>query len=163
MTDCRHQLELDVGAALECAESTTWKVNELVARTLPTAVTGKEAATTLHHAFSAQYHLARVFEWSKELSRSQDGASSKIIEDCIDWIRRARDHADKLCRCFPALEEADGTPDRPVMGWADKWPGEYADSKSCARNLLERIETAIGTFERSKMSAAGSGAKGSDA
>src|SRR5450755_2239247 len=109
MADTRHQIELDVGAALECAEAATWSANELVARTLETAVTGKEAATTLHHAYSAQYHVARVFEWSKEWGRSQELAWSKappsILDDCLDWMRRARDHADKLCRCFPTSEE----------------------------------------------------------
>jgi hypothetical protein len=31
MADTRHQIELDVGAALECAEAATWTANELVA------------------------------------------------------------------------------------------------------------------------------------
>jgi hypothetical protein len=34
MADIPHQIELDVGAALECAEAATWSANELVARTL---------------------------------------------------------------------------------------------------------------------------------
>jgi hypothetical protein len=38
------QIELDVGAALECAQEATEKTNELVGRTLETAVSGKEAA-----------------------------------------------------------------------------------------------------------------------
>lgn len=67
MADIRHQIELDVGAALECAEAATWTANELVARTLETAVTGREAATTLHHAYSAQVHVARVLDWSKRV------------------------------------------------------------------------------------------------
>jgi hypothetical protein len=72
MADIRHQIELDVGAALECAEAATWTANELVARTLETAVTGKEAAMTLHHAYSAQVHVARVLDWSKEWAFSQE-------------------------------------------------------------------------------------------
>jgi hypothetical protein len=70
MADTRSQIELDVGAALECAEAATWTTNGLVARTLETAITGKEAATTLHDAYSAQVHVARVLEWSKEWSHS---------------------------------------------------------------------------------------------
>jgi hypothetical protein len=159
MTDYRHQIERDVGAALECAESTTWKVNELVARTLPTAVTGKEAATTLHHAYSAQYHLARVFEWSKEWRRFDGTESFKKLSDSIDWTRRALDHADKLCRCFPTLEKVEGKADRPIMGWADRWPEDYAEVKSCAQNLLEKIKTALNTFERQQSSFLGSGLK----
>jgi hypothetical protein len=57
VADTRHQIELDVGAALEYAERATWTTNELVARTLETAVTGKEAATTVHHAYSTQVHV----------------------------------------------------------------------------------------------------------
>jgi hypothetical protein len=49
-----HQIELDVQAAFECAETATLRTNDLVGRTLESAVSGKEAATTLHHAYSAQ-------------------------------------------------------------------------------------------------------------
>jgi hypothetical protein len=59
------QIELNVGSALECAERATWTINELVGRTLETAVTGREVATTLHHAYSAQVHVARE-EWAQE-------------------------------------------------------------------------------------------------
>jgi hypothetical protein len=41
-------------------------INDLVGSTLATAVTGKEAATTMHHAYSAQVLVARVLDWSKE-------------------------------------------------------------------------------------------------
>jgi hypothetical protein len=74
MTDLRHQIELDVAVALECAEGATWTVNELVGRTLETAVSGKEAATTLHHAYSAQVHVARVQDWAKKWVRAQKKA-----------------------------------------------------------------------------------------
>ena len=156
MTDARHQIELDVGAALECAESATWSTNELVARTLPTAVSGKEAATTLHHAYSAQYHVARVFDWSKSLGHSQELAGSKTpqstlgatLGDCLDWMRKARDHADKLCRCFPTFEEVGGNLVPRIAEWAERWPQDYAEADHRARISLEKIESAINTIER---------------
>jgi DNA-directed RNA polymerase len=151
MTDIRHQIELDVGAALECAEGATWMTNELVARTLETAVTGKEAATTLHHAYSAQVHVARVFQWAKEWGHSQELALSMsppaILDDCLTWMRRARDHAEKLCRCFPTSEEAVGKAAR-IAEWAERWPHDYAESKSRAEKSLEKINSAIYTIER---------------
>jgi hypothetical protein len=150
MADTRQQIELDVGAALECAEAATWTTNELVGRTLETEVTGREAATTLHHAYSAQVHVARVFEWSKEWARSQDLALSEAppskLGDCLTWMRRARDHAEKLCRCFPISEAVGKTP--RVAEWAEKWPQDYAEAKSRAENSLEKIDSAIGTIER---------------
>jgi hypothetical protein len=87
MADAPHQIEQDVGAALECAEAATWSANELVGRTLETAVTGKEAATTLHHAYSAQVHVARVLEWSNEWALSRELALSPSppskLGDCL--------------------------------------------------------------------------------
>jgi hypothetical protein len=150
MADTRHQIELDVGAALECAERTTWTTNELVARTLETAVTGREAATTLHHAYSAQFHVARVLEWSKEWAHSQeltlsDPPPSKL-GDCLTWMQRARDHAEELCRCFPT-SEAGGKP-QEVAEWAKRWPQDYAEAKSHAEKSLAKIATAIETIER---------------
>ena len=56
----------DVSVALQCAEAATLAINDLVGRTLETAVTGKEAATTMHHAYSAQVLVARVLDWSNE-------------------------------------------------------------------------------------------------
>jgi hypothetical protein len=109
MIDTRQQLERKVGAALKCAEEATSTVNELVARTLETAVTGREAAATLHHAYSAQVQVARVFEWAKEWRQSQElglrNSSPSMLADCLTWMRRARDHTDKLCRCFPASDK----------------------------------------------------------
>jgi hypothetical protein len=151
MADTPHQIELDVGAALECAEGVTWTVNELVAHTLETAVSGKEAATTLHHAYSAQVHVARVFEWAKEWARSQELALPKappsILGDCLAWMRRARDHAEKLCRCFPASENAGGHA-LTIAEWAERWPQDYVEAKSRAEKSLEKIDTAIDTIER---------------
>jgi hypothetical protein len=151
MADTRHQIELDVGAALECAEAATWTANELVARTLETAVTGREAATTLHHAYSAQVHVARVLEWSKEWALSQELALSEAppsrLNDCLAWMCRARDHAEKLCRCFPMSEHTSGKAPR-VAEWAERWPQDYWEAKSRAENSLAKIATAIGTIER---------------
>jgi hypothetical protein len=151
MADTRHQIELDVGAALECAEAATWTANELVARTLETAVTGREAATTLHHAHSAQVHVARVLDWSKEWTLSQELALPEAppsrLHDCLAWMRRARDHAEKLCRCFPMSEHASGKAPR-VAEWAERWPQDYAEAKSRAEKSLAKIATAIETIEQ---------------
>jgi hypothetical protein len=150
MADTPHQIEQDVGAALECAEAATWSANELVGRTLETAVTGKEAATTLHHAYSAQVHVARVLEWSKEWALSQELALAASppskLGDCLTWMQRARDHAEKLCRCFP-MSEADGNAPQ-VAEWAERWPQDYAEAKTQAEKSLEKIATAIETIER---------------
>jgi hypothetical protein len=150
MADTPHQIEQDVGAALECAEAATWSANELVGRTLETAVTGKEAATTLHHAYSAQVHVARVLEWAKEWALSQELALPKappsILGDCLAWMRRARDHAEKLCRCFPASEAGGNFP--RIAEWADRWPQDYAEAKSRAEKSLEKMDTAIDTIVR---------------
>jgi hypothetical protein len=151
MADTRHQIELDVGAALECAEAATWTANELVARTLETAVTGREAATTLHHAYSAQVHVARVLEWSKEWARSHELTLSEAppskLGDCLAWMQRARDHAEKLCRCFPMPEGTGGKAPR-VAEWAERWPRDYAEAKSRAEKSLEKIVSAIDTIEQ---------------
>ena len=150
MADTPHQIELDVGAALECAEAATWTANELVACTLETAVTGREAASTLHHAYSAQVHVARELEWSKEWALSQEVSSSEAspstLNDCLTWMRRARGHAEKLCRCFPA-SEAGGKP-QEVAEWAQRWPQDYAEAKSRAEKSLEKIVSAIDTIQR---------------
>src|SRR6202171_5792018 len=107
-----------LGRGGACAEAATWSANELVGRTLETAVTGKEAATTLHHAYSAQVHVARVLEWSKEWALSEPPSSK--LGDCLTWMQRARGHAVRLCRCFP-MSEADGTVPK-VAEWAERWP-----------------------------------------
>jgi hypothetical protein len=151
VADTRHQIELDVGTALECAEAATWTANELVARTLETAVTGEEAAMTLHHAYSAQVHVARVLDWSKEWALSQELALPEAppsrLNDCLAWMRRARDHAEKLCRCFPMSEHASGKAPR-VAEWAERWPQDYWEAKSRAEKSLATIATAIETIER---------------
>jgi hypothetical protein len=134
------QIELDVAAALECAEAAAWAANELVGRTLEALVTGKEAAATMHHAYSAQVHVARVLDWSKEA-----GSDPSKLGDCLTWLRRARHHAEKLCRCFP-ISEAGGT--ARIAEWAERWPQDYGEVKKRAEKSLEKITTAIGTVER---------------
>jgi hypothetical protein len=113
-------------------------------------VTVKEAATTLHHAYSAQVHVARVLEWSKEWAHSQELTLSEPppskLGDCLTWMQRARDHAEKLCRCFPA-SEAGGKP-QEVAEWAERWPQDYAEAKSRAEKSLAKIVTAIETIEQ---------------
>jgi hypothetical protein len=136
----RPQMELDVGAAFECAEAAAWAANELVGRTLETAVTGKEAAATMHHAYSAQFHVGRVLDWSKE-----DGLDPSKLGDCLAWMRRARDHAEKLCRCFPTSEAGGAA---RIAEWAERWPQDYEEAKSRAEKSLEKIASAIGTIER---------------
>jgi hypothetical protein len=116
------QIELDVATALECAEAATWAANELVGRTLEAAVTGKEAAATLHHAYRAQVHVARVLDWSKEA-----GADPSKLADCLAWLRRARDHAEKLRRCFPTSEAG-----ARIAEWAERWPQDYGEAKGRA-------------------------------
>jgi hypothetical protein len=149
MADTQHQIVLDVSAH-ECAEAATWTANELVGRTLETAVSGKEAATTLHHAYSAQVHVARVLDWAKEWAHSPELGSSNSppskLDDWLSWLRRARGHAKKLCRCFPASQA--GNKPREVAEWAERWPQDYAEAKSRAEKSQEKIETAIETIER---------------
>jgi hypothetical protein len=139
----------DVSAALQCAEAATLAINDLVGRTLETAVTGKEAATTMHHAYSAQVLVARVLDWSKEWALLQmdeppESPPSKL-DDCLIWMRRARDHAEKLCRCFPP-SDVSGNPPR-VADWADRWPEDYWQAKSLAEKSLQKIKTAIETLQ----------------
>jgi hypothetical protein len=137
----------DVSAALQCAEATTLATNDLVGRTLETAVTGKEAATTMHHAYSAQVLVARVLEWSKEwASQMEEPAGGPLpkLDDCLTWMRRARDHAEKLCRCFPS--DVGGNPPK-VADWANRWPEDYWRAKTLAEKSLQKIETAIDALQ----------------
>jgi len=136
----RPQIELDLEAALECAEAATSAANDLVGQTLETAVSGKEAAATLHHAYSAQVHVARVLDWSKEA-----GSDPSKLGDWLTWMRRARDHAEKLCRCFPTSEAGGGS---RIAEWAERWPRDYGEAKSRAEKSLEKITSAVDTIER---------------
>jgi hypothetical protein len=94
--------------------------------------------------------VARVFEWSKEWVLSQELALSESspskLGDCLTWMQRARDHAEKLCRCFP-MSEADGKIPK-VAEWAERWPQDYAEAKSRADKSLEKIDSAIDTIKR---------------
>jgi hypothetical protein len=151
MGDTQHQIELEVRAALECAEAATWTTNELVGRALEAAVSGKEAATTLHHAYSAQVHVARVLDWAKEWANAEDHAafdsSASKLDDGLSWIRRARNHAEQLSRCFPASEGASGDALR-IAEWAQRWPQDYLEAKSRAEKSLKKIERAIEAIQR---------------
>jgi hypothetical protein len=148
MGDIQHQIELTLGAALECAEAATWTTNELVGRTLETAVSGKEAASTLHHAYSAQVHVARVLDWAREWAHSADRTSSSpSLDDWLSWMRRGRNHAERLCRCFPASEKA-GDAAAVIAEWAERWPQDYVEAKNRAEKSLEEIAIAIETIER---------------
>jgi hypothetical protein len=147
LTQSGNQMVAEVSVALECAEAATLAVNDLVGRTLETAVTGKEAATTMHHAYSAQVLVARVLDWSKEWAQ-MDGPSEgppPKLDDCLTWMRRARDHAEKLCRCFPP-SDVNGNPPK-VADWADRWSEDYWKAKSLAEKSLQKIETAIDALQ----------------
>jgi hypothetical protein len=78
MGDTQHEIEVEVGAALECADTATWTSNELVGRTLETAVSGKKAATTLHQAYSTQVHVARVLDWAPENASSNSPRAKSV-------------------------------------------------------------------------------------
>jgi hypothetical protein len=153
MGDIQHQIEMELETAFEHAEAATWTTNELVGRTLETAVSGKEAASTLHHAYSAQVHVARVLDWVTEWARAADRTSSNSsptkFDEWLNWLQRARSHAERLCRCFPASEKAEG--DAPgIAEWAERWPRDYLEAKSRAEKSLEKIDTAIGAIERQR-------------
>jgi hypothetical protein len=152
MAEGRPQIELDVAAALECAEQATEKTNELVGRTLETEVSGKEAAATLHHAYSAQVHVARVLDWTRGWAHSEEQSPNSTplkIDDYLSWMRRARDHAEKLCRCFPKSEKS-GDVALKIAVWAERWPQDYMEAKSRAEKSLAKIEAAIETVERQR-------------
>jgi hypothetical protein len=152
MADPQHEIELNVGAALKCAEEATWTTNELVGRTLETAVSGKEAATTLHHAYSAQVNVARVLDWARERARAEEqdpDSPPPNFDQWLSWMRRAHSHAEKLCRCFPASENA--AHEAPgIAEWAERWPQDYSQAKGKAETSLEKIKTAIETIERQR-------------
>jgi hypothetical protein len=151
MADPQREIERYVRVALERAEEATWTANELVGRTLESAVSGKEAATTLHHAYSAQVHLARVQDWAREWIRAQEEASQRSAPPKFDlwlsWMRRAQSHAEKLCRCFPPSKNA--AHDAPgIAEWAKRWPQDDLQAKGRAERSLETIEIAIEVIEQ---------------
>jgi hypothetical protein len=160
MADPQHHIELGLTVALECAEEATWTVNELVGHTLETPVGGKEAATTLHHAYSAQVHVARVQdragEWALAQEKASAGSPPSEFDKWLSWMRRARNHAEKLCRCFPASEKAvSNAPE--IAEWAERWPHDYLQAKHKAEISLEKLEIAIEAIERQRSSIAAPG------
>jgi hypothetical protein len=151
MSETPDQIERKVEAAHESSVAATWTTNGLVGRTLETAVSGKESATTLHHAYSAQFLVARVLDWAKEWVQAVgDGSSHSLLprlDDWLTWMQRARSHAEILCRCFPTSEkDVDATP--KVAEWAQRWPQGYFEAKGHAEAALRKIEIAIEAIER---------------
>ena len=69
------------------------------------------------------------------------------LDDWLSWMRRARNHAEQLCRCFPAPEKAGGDAPR-IAEWAKRWPQDYLEAKSRAEKSLKKIETAIEAIQR---------------
>jgi hypothetical protein len=131
--DAQRQMAIEVRAAHECAEAATWSTNELVGRTLETAVSGKEAATTLHHAHSVQVHIARVLAWATVPAQAEGEAASNSsppkLDEWLVWMQRARQHAEKLCGCFPASEKVGDSVPR-IAEWAERWPQDYLEAKT---------------------------------
>jgi hypothetical protein len=154
MSDTWRQIELDVRAALESAEEATLRTNDLVGRTLETDVSGKEAATTLHHAYSAQVLVARVEDWARETARVPESATPAKFDEWLTWMRRARVHAEKLCRCFPASEKAGAS---EIAEWAERWPQDYLLAKGKAQRSFEAVQAAIETIELHQSSTGASG------
>jgi hypothetical protein len=149
--DAQRQIAIEIRAAHECAEAATWSTNELVGRTLETAVSGKEAATTLHHAYSAQVHVARVLDWATVPAQAEGEAASSSsppkFDDCLAWMLRARNHAEKLCGCFPASEKVGDSVPR-IAEWAERWPQDYLEAKNRAEKSLKAIQIAIQAIEQ---------------
>jgi hypothetical protein len=51
------------------------------------------------------------------------------LDDCLIWMQRARDHAEKLCRCFPP-SNVSGNPPRPPRRRRVQLEG-YASNYAC--------------------------------
>jgi hypothetical protein len=147
MTDTRSEVELSVGAALNHAEIAAWTTNELIALTLSAAVTAKEAAIAMHHAYSAEYNVRKAFERSEGIT-SWSEMPSQTVGDFLNWMQKGRIHADQLCDCFPAFDESSGKMLPFIAEWAKAWPTEYDDAKNRAQNALEAIDTAIRVISR---------------
>jgi hypothetical protein len=148
MTDTRSEVELSVGAALNHAEIAAWTTNELIAHTLSAAVTAKEAATALHHAYSAEYNVRKAFELAERITRPWSQMPSQTADDCLNWLQKGHRHADRLCDCFPAFDESGGKTLPFIAEWAKAWPTEYDDAKNRAQNALEAINEAIRVIAR---------------
>jgi hypothetical protein len=148
MADSRSEVELAIGAALNDAERAAWTTNELVALALPTAATAKEAATALHHAYSAEYNVRKAFELAEHITRPWSQMPSETADDCLNWLQKGHRHADRLCDCFPAFDESSGKMLPFIAEWAKAWPTEYDDAKHRAQNALEAINQAMRVIAR---------------
>jgi hypothetical protein len=142
MADLRSEVELAIGAALNDAEDAAWTTNELVALALPTAATAKEAATALHHAYSAEYNVRKAFELADRIKRPWSQMPSRTADDCLNWLEKGHRHADRLCDCFPAFDGSGGKMLPFIAEWAKAWPTKYDDAKNRAWNALEAIDQA---------------------
>lgn len=148
MADSRSEVELAIEAALNDAEHAAWTTNELVALALPTSATAKEAATALHHAYSAEYNVRQAFERAERITRAWSQMPSQTVGDCLNWMQKGRIHADRLCACFPGVDESSGKTLPFIAEWAKAWPTEYDDAKNRAWNALEAIDQAIRVIDR---------------
>jgi hypothetical protein len=148
MTDTRSEIELSVGAALNHAENAAWTTNELVALTLPTAVTAKEAAMAMHHAYSAEYNVRKAFELAECITTLWSEMPSQTVDDCLNWMQEGRTHANQLCDRFPAFDESSGKTLPFIAEWAKAWPKEYTEANNRAQNALEAIDAAIRVISR---------------
>ena len=120
MADAQHQFRLERPMRVQRrqrGQPMSWS-----AALWKTAVTGKEAATTLHHAYSAQVHVARVLDWARAPAQAEGEAPSisspPELDDCLAWMQRARNHAEKLCGCFPASGKVGDSAPR-IAEWAE--------------------------------------------
>jgi hypothetical protein len=148
MTDTRSEIELSVGAALNHAENATWTTNELVALTLPTAVTAKEAAMAMHHAYSAEYNVRKAFQLAECITTLWSEMPSQTVDDCLNWLQKGHTYAGRLCNCFPGFDESSGRTLPFIAEWAKAWPKEYDEAKSRAQSALEAIDAAIRVTKR---------------
>jgi hypothetical protein len=63
------------------------------------------------------------------------------------WMQRARNHAEKLCGCFPASGKVRESAPR-IAEWAERWPHDYLEAESRAEESMKKIQIAIEAIER---------------
>jgi hypothetical protein len=62
-------------------------------------------------------------------------------------MQRARNHAEKLCGCFPASGKVRESAPR-IAEWAERWPHDYLEAESRAEESMKKIQIAIEAIER---------------
>jgi hypothetical protein len=121
----------------------------LVGRTLETAVTGKEAATTLHHAYSAQVHVARVLDWSKAPAQAEGEAPSNSsppkLDDCLDAA--GSKPCRKTLRMFSGIGEGPRVR-ATYRGMGGEVAARLPRSRKQGGRVNEKIQIAIEAIER---------------